>query len=371
MVGGSSDSLASYIDLHAAHRSLQNAHATTQQELEALKREHEELLRSFKESDSPSVKTVKEDSKGDVLWKAEVDRLQAELSKSEEVIAASEQTTTKQQRTIEALTKEVEELSAKAEQADKLKDEVDEYRHAAEKSRKLEATVDKYKKKLEEAAETKRVLKGLEEENQVLLEKNARLEDDYQNVSHLKDLIEQYKGTIASLESKNSAQAKEHEALKLTSESNEQKIAELEARNSRQSEDVSLLEERVKQLEGAPPGLKQRRGNDTLTASASTSEDEDGVNDLSGMANELDDAMSGVSTTELKLKIRKLQREVDALRKNKTDSSRILVLENLLEDAQNMKARYEQEFLKEHKEKLVLQRQIDQIREGGSTVSNE
>lgn len=36
---------------------------------------------------------------------------------------------------------------------------MDEYRHASEKAKKQENVIEKYKKKLEEAAETKRMLK--------------------------------------------------------------------------------------------------------------------------------------------------------------------------------------------------------------------
>jgi len=43
--------------------------------------------------------------------------------------------------------------------------------------------------------------------------------------------------------------------------------------------------------------------------------------------------------TDLKLQVKKLQRELKSVKKNEVDSSRILVLENLLEDANRTKAR--------------------------------
>ncbi|KIJ69598.1 hypothetical protein HYDPIDRAFT_80748 [Hydnomerulius pinastri MD-312] len=79
---------------------------------------------------------------------------------------------------------------------------------------------------------------------------------------------------------------------------------------------------------------------------------------------ELDDAISGTTMTDLKLQVRKLQRELEAVKKNEADGSRILVLENLLEDANRMKSRYESDYLAAHREKLVLQRDLEEIRSG-------
>lgn len=372
IVEDSSDSLASYIDLHAAHRALQNAHEATQQELETLKSDHEGALRALRES-QPASKSRKTDdvNKAESLLKVEVNRLQLELAKSEQIIADAEQVTSQQQKSIENLTKQVEELLPKAEQADKLKDEMDEYRHAAEKARKLESSVDKYKKKLEEATEAKRSLKALEEENLALLDKNTALEADLQNSAHYKTLIDSHKSTIASLETKAQDLAKDKEALQLTLETNKAQITVLQEERSSHLEKVALLEERVKQLEAGYPNARKKRPTLSSDADTASSEDEESNNDLSGVANEIDDAISGVTTVELKLQIRKLKRELEAIQANKTDSSRISVLENLLDDAQKMKARYEKEFLTEHKEKLVLQRQLDEIGQGTSRGSNE
>lgn len=54
---------------------------------------------------------------------------------------------------------QVDDLAPKAEEALRLKDQMDEYRHASEKAKKQENVIEKYKKKLEEAAETRRMLK--------------------------------------------------------------------------------------------------------------------------------------------------------------------------------------------------------------------
>ena len=85
-----------------------------------------------------------------------------------------------------------------------------------------------------------------------------------------------------------------------------------------------------------------------------------------GLGGELDDALSGRTMTDLKLEIRRLKRDLEAAKTNQTDTSRILVLKNLLDDANRMKARYEADYLAAHREKLVLQRDLEEIRSGKS-----
>lgn len=95
-------------------------------------------------------------------------------------------------------------------------------------------------------------------------------------------------------------------------------------------------------------------------------DDEDDDDEGEGLGGELDDAITGTTMTDLKLQIRKLNRELEAVRKNEADASRLLVLENLLEDANRMKARYEADYLTAHREKLVLQNDLEEIRSGKS-----
>lgn len=95
-----------------------------------------------------------------------------------------------------------------------------------------------------------------------------------------------------------------------------------------------------------------------------------GDDDDDGLVGELDDAIAGTTTTDLKLQVRKLKRELDAVRRNEADAkaeaSWTLVLENLLEDANRMKARYESDYLAAYREKLVLQNELEEIRSGTS-----
>ena len=101
------------------------------------------------------------------------------------------------------------------------------------------------------------------------------------------------------------------------------------------------------------------------TSSAPDGDDDDDLVDKS-FGEELDNALHGTTMTDLKLQVRKLQRELEAVRKNEADASRVLVLENLLEDANRMKARYEADYLAAHREKLILQNDLEEIRSGKS-----
>jgi protein HOOK3 len=91
---------------------------------------------------------------------------------------------------------------------------------------------------------------------------------------------------------------------------------------------------------------------------------EEDASEVQGLGGELDDALSGTTMTDLKLQIRKLKRDLEAASKNQAEASRILVLENLLDDANRMKARYEADYLQAHREKLVLQTELEEIRSG-------
>jgi protein HOOK3 len=205
----------------------------------------------------------------------------------------------------------------------------------------------------------------LEKQNAELVDKNASLEEEYRKVAAFKPLMESYKGQIAELESKVSSRTQEIDTVKFELEATRNKLKIAVDERARDSETLELYQERVKELEFTKPATAK-----VVRANGATS-DEFVEGDLlgeegQGLSGELDDALSGTTTTNLKLQIRKLNRELEAVRKNEVDASRVLVLENLLEDANRMKGRYENDYLAAHREKLVLQRDLEEIRNGKS-----
>jgi protein HOOK3 len=206
---------------------------------------------------------------------------------------------------------------------------------------------------------------SLERQNADLVDKNASLEEEYRKVAAFKPLMESYKNQIAELEAKVASRTKETETVKFELEQTRTKLRITTEERAKDSEMLELYQERMRELEltshrtpstTKPTGREEHRENMT--------EEELMGEESFALDNELDDALSGTTMTDLKLQIKKLQRELSAVKKNEVDGSRILVLENLLEDANRMKSRYEADYLATHREKLVLQRDLEEIRSG-------
>ncbi|TRM59417.1 HOOK-domain-containing protein [Schizophyllum amplum] len=293
----------------------------------------------------------KRNEKGDVMLRAELDRLRTELQKSEDNYAATEHELDKQQQ--------------------------GRYRHAADRLQKTENVMEKYKKKLQEGADLRQHVKALEKQNADLVDKNASLEEEYRKVAGFKPLMESYKNQIADLEGKGSSRTQEIESLRFELDQTRTKLKIATEERAKDSETLELYQERVRELElqshrpvakrkasdAAPPGAPEP-GASVSEELQPHLEDEDDVDQ--GLGGELDDAITGTTMTDLKLQVKKLKRELESVRRNESDASRVLVLENLLEDANRMKGRYEQDYLAAHREKLILQRDLEEIRSGKS-----
>ncbi|KAI0698471.1 HOOK protein-domain-containing protein [Cytidiella melzeri] len=286
----------------------------------------------------------------------------------------------KQANTVSDLTRKVDELQHVADEAARLKDQLDEYRHAADKLQKTENVMEKYKKKLQEGADLRQHVRGLEKQNAELVDKNASLEEEYRKVAAFKPLMESYKNQIADLETKSSSRSKEIDTLRFELDQTKNKLKISSEERARDSETLELYQERVRELELSsqrPHPRSQARLSSVAHEQSGSSTDELTEGELldarsptlhdgegQGLGEELDAALSGTTMTDLKLQVKKLQRELEAIQKKEVDASRVLVLENLLDDATRMKARYEADYLAAHREKLVLQNDLEEIRSG-------
>lgn len=243
-------------------------------------------------------------------------------------------------------------MRAKADEAVRLKDKLDEYKHAIDKLQKTENVIEKYKKKLEEGADLRRQMKVLEDQNTELLDRNREVEGEYRKVLAFKSLMESYKEQIQTLEDKNSSLAKEKNKIEYEARLQNQQFQQIEADRTRDSEQIQLLEDKIRELEFS--GVHQG----TPLSS-----------DLQDM--ETDDMESSMmsrtaQTTELKLTISRLEREIQSLREDTRDDggSKATVLQHLLDDANKSKAKFEQDYLEEHQAKIILQSELDRIRGG-------
>lgn len=175
--------------------------------------------------------------------------------------------------------------------------------------------------------------------------------------------MDSYKSRIAELESSLSEERKSSEGKGWELERVKEKLERVEEEREKEREESALVEERVKELEG---GDVSRRSRGTVNGQ------DDGV-DEEEEGGDLEDAMSGTTMTSLKLQIRQLKRDLAAARSTSsksTDGNRVLVLENLLEDATRMKRKYEGDYLKECREKLVAQGKLEQIMSGKSKLGD-
>jgi protein HOOK3 len=201
--------------------------------------------------------------------------------------------------------------------------------------------------------------------------------------------MEQYKSQIATLESELSSRKRDNDRLQYELDATTLKLQKAEEERDREGEELALYEERVKELEEESPITHTRRrkksaetgegeGDESTTAFDASFDrhvdEETGI--IEGIGGELNDAIEGRTMTSLKLELRKLQRELKILRNAQDEEdedgngpgkkSRYLVLENLLEDANRMKRKYEDDYLRQYRETLVLSNQLEEIRSGKS-----
>lgn len=187
--------------------------------------------------------------------------------------------------------------------------------------------------------------------------------------------MESYKTQIADLEGKNSNKTKEIDTLKFELDQARTRLRTAVEERAKDAEALELYQDRVRELEL----MSTRRPRATSTSSTAVHSRADSSKTMTegellapddsdtgdqGLGGELDDALTGTTMTDLKLQIRQLKRDLEAAKTNLGDTSKILVLENLLDDANRMKTRYEADYLAEHREKLVLQNELEQIRDG-------
>lgn len=181
-----------------------------------------------------------------------------------------------------------------------------------------------------------------------MLDKNSELEESSKSIATFKPLLDSYKSQLDAFEISKSAAARETEGLRIELGRTKERLREALEGKEQDGEALGLYAEQVKELE--------MRGGA-------------GVQDES-VDGELDDALAGRTMMDLKVQVRKLGRELESARGTTGDGSRVLVLENLLEDSERVKGRYEREYLQEHREVLAAQASLEEIRSGKSSLGD-
>ncbi|OWZ40710.1 hypothetical protein C351_03418 [Cryptococcus neoformans c8] len=319
--------------------------------LEEANEEHEDALESLSRGETLGAGLRGNQTAG----ASEIERLKADLLKAEENLVKAEEDLEKQTTNVSELTKQIEQYKAEAAEAGKLKDQLDEYRHTAERLRKSENVIEKYRKKLEESANLRRELRNLEEENASLVNTNSSLEADLKKAVAFKGLLDNYKSQIESFEKQTAHQATEIAELNHQLEVTQHQLESLQSTYEQHQEELQLSQEKLKEIEltGVIPSngerLKRRAPGDIS---------------LGDELGEFSDDGDRETKTDLRLKIKSLQRELSDLQSSAPESHRLMTLETLLADANKSKDRYQADYLKAHKEGLRLSAALETIREG-------
>ncbi|KAG0275271.1 hypothetical protein BGZ95_008969 [Linnemannia exigua] len=344
--------------LHQERDELERGNQNLMQELANMNRKYDELL-TEKEELKQRIRDLEKASahasqsgKSDFLMRTEIDHLRQDLRKSEDRRQEQEILINNQLKAISDLSRAESDLRAKADEAVRLKDKLDEYKHAIDKLQKTENVIEKYKKKLEEGADLRRQMKVLEDQNTELLDRNKEVEGEYRKVLAFKSLMESYKEQIQTLETKNSSLAKEKNKIEYEARLQNQQFQQIEADRTRDSEQIQLLEDKIRELEFS--GVQ----GTPLSSDLQDMETDDMESSLMGQRT--------AQATELKLTISRLEREIQSLKEDRQDEggSRATVLQHLLDDANKSKAKFEQDYLEEYQAKVVLQSELDRIRGG-------
>ncbi|KAI8923275.1 HOOK protein-domain-containing protein [Entophlyctis helioformis] len=260
-----------------------------------------------------------------------IDKLKSELDKSENQRLEFESIVEKQSIKINEMTKKADQASRLQDDNQRLRDQVDEFRHAADKLQKSEAMLDKYKKRIDETTELKRTIKVLEEQLRANESRNNALEDEYRKANSFKSLIETYKGQLSSLEEKASAMQVENTKLAFELSDTKVKYQRYEAEHNRDQELIQELQERIRDLEF---GVELRGSTD------------------GGCAGQ----------RRRRSRVQQLEIEIHRLRTEKSEDSKrlnqLLVLENLLDDANRFKSKLEEDYRRRIEKNMSLENEL-------------
>ncbi|CAG8523789.1 30777_t:CDS:10 [Gigaspora margarita] len=350
------DSHEEYMKLVAEKDTLAKTYSTLMEEHTELSSRYDDLQVS---NDELRQRLREMESGKDLHWRAEIDKLRHDLSRSENQRHETELLVDRCNVQINDLTKKNMDLIEQADRAMILSDQVDELKHTADKLKKSEAVCEKYRKKLEETADIRRTLKAMEQENRQLVERNQMVEDEYRKVAGYKSLMENYKKQIDALQVEKAELITQNHKLEFENKHMRSKIEAYEVAHARDMETIHLLEDRVREMELGD--------GERLQLEEDKTEEE---RNIVSIGDEMSDAAKGNTMTSLRLKVIELEREIARLREGKpadgNSDAELLILQNMLEDANRAKNKLQKDYDKVQKEKISLESEL-RIQQNGST----
>ncbi|KAF0557823.1 HOOK-domain-containing protein [Gigaspora margarita] len=237
------------------------------------------------------------------------------------------------------------------EERDGLKKELEDMKHVTDKLKKSENVIELYRKKLENTVDIRRTLKAMEQENRQLVERNQMVEDEYRKVANYKSLMENYKKQTDALQI-------EKTALITQLELEKSMRLKIEVAHSRDMETIRLLEDRVRELELEDRVREMELGDGEPPL---LDDDKTEVKEYTSFG-EISHASKGSTITSLRIKVLELERELTRLRESKpadgNADAELLILQNILEDANRAKLKLEKDYDRVQKEKLSLESEL-------------
>jgi len=209
----------------------------------------------------------------------------------------------------------------------------------------------------------KKQIKDLEEQNRSLVDKNKQIEEEYRKVLAFRTLMDSYKDQVAALETNNQDLIRENRRLDYDMKHLAAKVEGLETERMGYTDHIQSLEDRVREMEfggvgGLDPFFQPR-------SSVNNNGGDDDDDDMLG--DNLEDAFNEANPTTLKLKINNLERQIKTLQEEKEDSTggqRAVALQFLLDEANRLKKKVEQDWLMAASERDMLEADMKRIKEG-------
>ncbi|KAI9730519.1 MAG: hypothetical protein M1834_005760 [Cirrosporium novae-zelandiae] len=265
--------------------------------------------------------------------------LEAKLQNQEELIARQEIQLADQSVTIDSLEKTGETLRAKADKAQKLRDELDVVKIERDNFAKKANTVDKYKQKLQASQDIEKDNRNLRNELEEIRAEKQELGAKAEKAAGYQLALSGYKKLIERLEQDNFDALTLKKQLEFDNMTLSQRLQNQQEQSAHDERTIALLQERNRELES---GITPQPAGD--------------------LQSELDTKNTREKT--MKQQISMLKSQVEELNAPSDAAAQSVVLQELLEDANQRYDTLNQKHMKLLDEKLGLENTLKDVHDG-------
>ncbi|MCJ1368402.1 hypothetical protein MMC16_007544 [Acarospora aff. strigata] len=296
----------------------------------------------------------------DLAEDSPVKLLEVKLQNQEDLIATQEGKLSDYQSSTEEMQKSIEKLRASSKKAQSLQDELDEIKLERDNLAKKANTIDKYKQKLQTAQNLEKDNMHLRTELDELHLRLKELETGQHKTAGLQLTIDEYKRILPKIEQ----DRVELQMMKKQLEFDNATLAHRwESANKQQARDQELigdLTDKIREMESgqvlvpAPVsgGLEEELSKSTKTES-----------DLQAAFILL--KWNRMLTESRKIEVAKLSGEIQELKKSTPEEdAKSVMLQQLLDDANQKHAILEEKYLEAYQDKLVLESSLADVQQG-------